>query len=102
MVDTGAMHMCVTPEVARQMGFDIEEMPRQLVTLADGRQIKVPSIGPIKIEFGNRSYMTEAVVLGNEPLIGVLPLEAMDLVIDPVQQKVMVNPLHPNFPVFPV
>ncbi len=102
MVDTGAMHMCVTAEIARQLGFDVEEMPRVLVRVADGRHVKVPSIAPIRIEFSNRSYTTEALVLGEEPLVGVLPLEAMDLVVDPVQQQIMVNPLHPNFPVFPV
>lgn len=43
-----------------------------------------------------------ALVLGDEPLLGVIPLEAMDMVIDPRRQEVMVNPKHPNFPVYPV
>lgn len=53
----------------------------------------------MEIDFENRTYVTEAVVLGNEPLLGVIPLEAMDLLIDPRQQKLVVNPLHPNYPV---
>jgi len=99
LVDTGATFMCVTEEIALQLGFDTSEVSRQVVTLADGHQRKVPKIAPIEIAFENRSYVTEAVVLGNEPLLGIIPLEAMDLIVDPRQQMLMVNPQHPNYPV---
>ena len=99
LVDPGATFMCVTEDVAIQLGFDVTEVSQQTVTLADGHQRKVPKIAPIEIAFENRTYVTEAVVLGNEPLLGVLPLEAMDLVIDPRQQTLVVNPQHPNYPV---
>jgi clan AA aspartic protease len=99
LVDTGATFMCVTEEIAVQLGFDPSEVSTHIVTLADGRQIKAPRIAPIEIFFENRSYVTEALVLGNEPLMGVLPLEAMDLMVDPLNQRLIVNPAHPNFPV---
>ena len=99
LVDTGATFMCVTEEMATQLGFDTSEVSTHLVTLADGRQIKVPRIAPIEIGFSNRSYVTEALVLGNEALMGVLPLEAMDLCVNPLTQQLVVNPEHPNFPV---
>jgi clan AA aspartic protease len=99
LVDTGATFMCVSEEVALQLGFDISEVAQQVVTLADGHQRKVPKIAPIEIAFGNRSYVTEAVVLGNEPLLGVIPMEAMDLIVDPRQQVLIANPQHPNYPV---
>lgn len=99
LVDTGATFMCVTEEMAFQLGFDTTEVARQTVTLADGHQRKVPKIAPIEIAFSNRTYVTEAVVLGDEALLGVIPLEAMDLVVDPRQQKLIVNPQHPNYPV---
>ena len=99
LINTGATFMCVTEEIVLQLGFDITEVGRQMVTLADGHQIKVPKIAPIEIAFENRTYVTEAVVLGNEPLLGVIPLEAMDLIIDPRQQALIVNPQHPNYPV---
>lgn len=99
LVDMGATFMCVSEEVALQLGFDIAEVGQQVVTLADGHQRKVPKIAPIEIMFANRSYVTEAVVLGNEPLLGVIPMEAMDLIVDPRQQILIVNPQHPNYPV---
>ena len=64
--------------------------------LADGHQRKVPKIAPIEITFENRSYVTEAIVLGNEPLLGVIPMEAMDLVVNSRQQSLTINPQHPN------
>ena len=91
--------MCVTEEIALQLGFDIDEVSRQTVTLADEHQRKVPKIAPIEIVFENPSYVTEAVVLGDEPLLGVIALKAMDLVVDPRQQTLIVNPQHPNYPV---
>ncbi len=99
LVDTGATFMCVTEAIAVQLGFDTTEVSRHIVTLADGRQLKVPRIAPIEIIFGNRSYITEALVLGDEALMGVLPLEAMDLMVDPLREQLIVNPAHPNFPV---
>lgn len=99
LVDTGATFMCVSEEIALQLGFDITEVSRQVVTLADGHQRKVPKIAPIEIAFGNRTYVTEAVVLGNEALLGVIPMEAMDLIVDPRQQILIANPQHPNYPV---
>ena len=99
LVDTGATFLCVTEEIALQLGFDVTEVSQQVVTLADGHQRKVPKIAPIEIVFENRSYVTEALVLGNEPLMGVIPLEAMDLVVDPRTQQLIVNPQHPNYPV---
>jgi clan AA aspartic protease len=103
LVDTGATFLCLPSAVAVQLGFDLEETRRQVVTLADGSQKTVPKIAPIEIVFeadtGQRSYITEALVLGDEPLLGVLPLEAMDLVVDTRAQKLVPHPAHPNVPV---
>ncbi|MGH8475688.1 MAG: clan AA aspartic protease [Methylococcales bacterium] len=99
LVEPGATFLCVTEEVALQLGFDTDEVSRQVVTLADGHQRKVPKIAPIEIAFENRSYVTEALVLGDECLMGVLPIEAMDLWVDPRGQRLVVNPAHPNYPV---
>ena len=75
------------------------EVSTQFVHTADGRQLKVPKIAPIEIAYENRTYVTEALVMGDEALMGVLPLEAMDLLVDPTQQRILVNPNHPNYPV---
>ncbi len=43
LVDTGATFLCVTEEVALQLGFDTTEVSQQVVTLADGHQRRVPN-----------------------------------------------------------
>ncbi len=100
LVDTGARYLCVPEAVAVQLGFDPEECTTKTVTLADGHQRLVPWIAPIMIAFANRTYATEALVLGDEPLMGVLPIEAMDLVVDARKQVITVNPAHPNEAVY--
>ena len=99
LVDSGATFMCGTEAMAQQLGFDTSEVSAQFVRVADGRQIKVPKIAPVEVAFENRTYVTEALVMGDEALMGVLPMEAMDLQIDPRRQRIIVNPDHPNYPV---
>lgn len=100
MVDTGSTHMIVTADVARELGFDLEETSTYSLTVADTRRVRCPRIQPIEIRFDDRTYMTEAAVLGDECLMGVLPLEAMDLVVNPKLECVTPNPAHPDGPVF--
>ena len=52
-------------------------------TLADGSAKSVLVIAPITIEFENHCYTTEALVLGDEPLMGCIPMEAVDVMVDP-------------------
>ena len=63
------------------------------VGLADGSKTKVELIGGIKIRFGNRFCYTDAfVVQGNaEPLLGCIPLEGMDLIVVPNENKLEYN-----------
>ena len=100
MVDTGTTHMIVPACIARELGFDLEETATYSLTVADARRVRVPRIQPVEIRFDDRTYLTEAAVLGDECLMGVIPLEAMDLVVDPKQQRVTPNPAHPDGPVF--
>jgi hypothetical protein len=54
--------------------------------------------GPIRLKFQDRDCITDAFVLpdNEEPLIGAVPMELMDLVVVPTQNKLMYNPLHPD------
>ena len=102
MVDTGATHMVVTADIARELGFDLEETSTYSLTIADSRRVRVPRIQPVQIRFYDRTYVTEAAVLGDECLMGVIALEAMDLVVDPKLRRVTPNPAHPDGPLFRV
>ena len=96
LVDTGAVHLCLPEHIAIQL--DLKELERREVTVADGRRISVPYCGPIRIQFKNRSSFTGALVMGDEPLLGAIPMEDMDLVVVPGRHSVDVNPQSPNVP----
>jgi hypothetical protein len=50
----------------------------------------------VELHFKNRVGFTGALVLGNEVLLGAIPMEDMDLVIIPKTRTVDVNPENPN------
>ena len=66
------------------------------MTLADGSHKLVPYVGPIELRYRNRVGFVGALVMGDEPLLGVIPMEDMDLVVVPRTLQVVVNPLNPN------
>jgi clan AA aspartic protease len=96
LVDTGALHLCIPEHVAIQLGFDLDAGQQREVTLADGSRRRVPYAGPLVVKFENRSCFAGALVLGNEPLLGAIPMEDMDLVVLPSTRQLVVNPDNPN------
>ena len=96
LADTGAVMLCIPEHIAHQLNLATESMRE--VSVADGRSMKVPYVGPVKVGFGNRFCFVGALVLGNEVLLGAVPMEDMDLVINPGRREVTVDPANPNFP----
>ena len=96
LADSGAVHLCIPEHVAIQL--QLQELERREVVLADGRRRTVPYVGPVEVRFRNRRCFTGAMVLGDEVLLGAIPMEDMDLVLQPQLQKIDVNPASPNIP----
>ena len=96
LADTGALHLCIPEHVALQLKLS-QKKPREVQT-ADGKSHMVPYVSPVKISLLGRECVTGALVFGNQVLLGAIPMEDMDLVIEPARQKVAVNPLSPNIP----
>jgi clan AA aspartic protease len=96
LADTGALMLCVPEHVAIQL--ELEPESTREVTVDDGRSLQVPYVGPIKVHFQERICFVGALVLGDEVLLGAVPMEDMDLVLSPSQQQVSVNPASPNIP----
>jgi len=95
LVETGALHLCIPEHVALQLRLS-QKQPRELQT-ADGRSHLVPYV-PVKVSLLGRECVTGALVFGNQVLLGAIPMEDMDLIIEPSRQKVTVNPASPNIP----
>lgn len=94
LVDTGSLFLCIPEHIAIQLSLkqhDIRE-----VTVADGTRKRVPYVGPVRINYLNRMCITGALVMGEMTLLGAIPIEDMDLVVEPLQLKLIVNPENPN------
>lgn len=96
MVDTGAMTLCIPEHMMVQLG--LEEIEKREVTIANGKSLVVPYVGPVQIKFANRNCFTGALVLGDSVLLGAVPMEDMDLIVHPSRREVTVNPKSPNIP----
>jgi clan AA aspartic protease len=96
LVDTGALHLCIPEHVALQLRLD--RLYEREVTTADGSKRLCPYVGPLEVRFGDRACFTGALVLGDEVLLGAVPMEDMDLVVSPAVRTVTVNPASPNIP----
>ena len=96
LVDTGAITLCIPEHIVLQL--KLEALEQREVTTADGKKRLVPYVGPVQIRFENRNCFTGALVLGDSVLLGAVPLEDMDLVINPRLQTITVNPESPNIP----
>ncbi len=94
LADPGAVHLCIPPHGRSQLG--LEETAIKEVTLADGSKKVVPSVGPVESRFENRIGFVGALMLGDEVLLGAIPMEDMDLVIIPSTRTLDVNPGSPN------
>ena len=66
---------------------------------ADGRQEAVGATEPVVIELEGRDTLEEALVLGDEVLIGQTVLEKIDMLVDCANRRLVPNPDHPDQPV---
>lgn len=95
LADTGPLHLCIPEHIALQLQLDEQE--KREITIADGSKRMVSYVGPVTVAYANRRCFTGAMVLGNEALLGAIPMEDMDLVVMPGTRQVAVNPASPNF-----
>lgn len=95
LADTGSVYLIIPEHVKLQLALD--EQGTKEVTLADNSRRMVPYVGPLEVRFKNRVAYVGAIVMGDEVLLGAIPMEDMDLVVIPHHRKVDINPLNPNF-----
>ena len=97
LVDTGAYMLCINESVQEQLQLPVLELRKGVNANGEIREYKV--VGPIELKFKNRRTLCEAMVLSgdNEILLGSIPLENMDVLIDPLRQELIVNPEHPYY-----
>ena len=100
LVDTGAVPTVLPAHVMQKLGLQVRG--NRVTQDADGRRDVVPTTGPITVSVIGRDMITDAVVLGDEVIIGQVVLEMLDLFVDPINRRIIPTPAHPDQPVIKV
>ena len=85
LADTGSVHLCIPAALCEALA--LEAIDTRPVTLADGSARRVPYVGPIETRCLHRVGFTGALVMGDQPLLGAIPMEDMDLVVVPKDRR---------------
>jgi clan AA aspartic protease len=96
LVDSGATMLAVPEFVKNQL--DLRQIRKIEAELADGSSSVYEVVGPIEVRFENRSTTVEALVVpdSTKVLLGAIPMEGMDVLIDPKRERLIVNPESPD------
>lgn len=95
LVDTGVYNLCINESLATQLGLG--SVDKQSFELTDG-EVKILDVAEaVEIRFRNRMTTCNPIILkGNtEMILGCIPLEDMDVVIDPRRETMELPPDRP-------
>jgi hypothetical protein len=88
VVDTGAMNLVINEELRLQLGLEI--VGSRVATLANNVKETVKVAETVEVHWKNRSMVIQPWVIGSgRILLGVIPLEHMDLIVDPNRQELV-------------
>jgi clan AA aspartic protease len=99
LADSGAFMLCINQEI--QSYLQLPFIEKRSAVMANGIVVEFDTVVPIMVKFKNRTSVCNAYVLnGNEePLLGAIPIEEMDVLIHPSRQQLIVNPEHTDYAV---
>ena len=88
VVDTGAVTLIINEDVCQKLGLAI--VGTRTATLTDGNKVNCKITEPVRIYWKDRdAYCQAAVIPNGEILLGVIPLEFMDVIVDPVAEQLV-------------
>ena len=96
LVDTVCTYLVIPQHIAVQL--QLSTLKTREATTAHGSSHTVPYAGAIKVSFDTRSCFVDTIIMGDEVLLGAVPMEDMDLVLQPKLLKLSANPESPNIP----
>jgi clan AA aspartic protease len=92
LVDSGAFDLIINREVQEYLSLPV--LGRRVVKLADETLLEVDIVGPVEVRFETRATTVRALLLPDteDVLLGAIPLEGLDVIIDPLRERLLVNP----------
>jgi clan AA aspartic protease len=97
LVDTGSIYMAINENIQQILQLPVVGKERSI--LANGQIVECDKVFPLEVRFENRTAHCSALVLPDDsaPLLGAIPMEEMDVLINPKRQELIVNPAHPHY-----
>jgi clan AA aspartic protease len=92
LVDSGAYDLILNQEIQEKLKLPV--LGTRPIKLADETIVEVDIVGPVEVRFETRATTVRALVLPDteEVLLGAIPLEGLDVIIDPLRERLLVNP----------
>lgn len=89
VVDTGAASIVINDEQCQMLGLRVTAEKK--VKTADGRWVPCWMTDPVEVHWKDRSWSCPAIVVGGATsvLLGAIPLEGMDLIVNPKTQELI-------------
>lgn len=96
MVDSGSSMLAIPESIKNQL--NLLKLDEKQAELADGSILRLEIVGPVEIRFENRITTVRAMVVPNSNvvLLGAIPMQDMDVLIDPKRERLIVNPESPD------
>ena len=92
LVDSAAYDLIINKDTQDQLELPV--LGRRAIRLADESIIEVDIVGPVEVRFETATTTVRALVLPDteEVLLGAIPLEGLDVIIDPLRERLLVSP----------
>jgi clan AA aspartic protease len=89
VVDTGSYSLMIDEQTAQKLG--LEKTGEQRIRIANGKRIVCPVTTPVEINWKDRQSVMRVITVPGlqQILLGLLPLEEMDLVVHPNKHELV-------------
>ncbi|NJN20126.1 MAG: retroviral-like aspartic protease [Leptolyngbya sp. RL_3_1] len=96
LVDTGSSMLVISRSLSKQLALrHVDEVDTEL---ANGTLMRADVVGPVEVRFQNRKTVVNAVVVeaDTDVLLGAIPIQGMDVMVDPKRERLILNPDSPD------
>ena len=98
VADSGALRLTMPESIREKLGLEIvKKVP---ATLADGEKLELGLTEGVEVCWKDRAEITQAWVVPREcsVLLGAIPMEGMDIMVDPKNQRLVGCPKAASIP----
>jgi hypothetical protein len=96
LVDSRASMLTLSRSLSQRLKLaKVDEVDAELAT---GDVMRADVVGPVEVRFQNRKTVVNAIVVeaDTDVLLGAIPMQGMDVMVDPKREQLILNPDSPD------